>query len=620
MADIGITVSLEGLNKVIGDLGKLKGETEKAARGMNDAAKATNSAAKANDNFASSLVKIGLGVASIGAVVNHFNKIDDALTSTVKSAKAFGMSAETMERWRYAATTAGVDAERFTQSLEGLNAKAGEALINKMSDSGKAFAYLGVSVKDAEGKFRGVEAVFKDTIESLSEIEDSGTRSRIALALLGPEGAQLANTFRDGAAQFKEAGDRLTTVSDVLGNDAYKAFQDANGVVKDFNDSLNQLSTIAYAGAITWGTEFFETTILGAKLTIAQLDQLIAKWNEVNDPNRLGQFFKDGSPVYRANISADFAPPPPDLSTTDIAYQGDKPRFKSVNLYNVTATTKAIKEMTAAELIQSAASKTLASSLGDVAQKQEDILRANQSIINENLNQPFIDAQESAADFASTITDGLRGMISGTEDFGDQIDNIGKRLLETLADKAVLDPLQQALTGIFSGQGGQGGGLLSTFETGAQKFGEVFDANVPILGSLFDGLLGGMGNVFNNLLNGLGGALGGLLGGSSGGGIFGGLFKGALSFIPGGGFISSILGFATGGEMTVTQPTLFTAGERGAERIRVSPLAGGLAAGGGGGSGLIVNLPQGSIVSGISAGAFARGIAREVQRQQGRVV
>ncbi|MEK7766526.1 MAG: hypothetical protein AAB368_09830, partial [bacterium] len=40
------------------------------------------------------------------------------------------------------------------------------------------------------------------------------------------------------------------------------------------------------------------------------------------------------------------------------------------------------------------------------------------------------------------------------------------------------------------------------------------------------------------------------------------------------GGIGDIFGFATGGESVVTKPTLFMAGESGAERVRVSPMAG----------------------------------------------
>lgn len=674
MADIGVTISLEGLNKIIADLGRFRDEATKTASEINKTAKGADDAAKSASNFASSILKVGGAVAGLAGVISYFDRIDSALTNTVKTAKSFGIAAETMERWQYAASTAGVEAGRFTQSLEGLNAKAGEALINKMSDSGKAFAFLGVSLRDTQGNFRGVQSVFEQTIEALSRIEDGGTRSRLALALLGPEGLSLANTFREGADQFRNAGDRLTTVADILGEEGYKAFKDANGIVKDFNDTITVLATVGYAAAITEGEKFFNSVALGAKITYGRVQDLMSELDRLTNWTKGNQNFEegfgwilDGSTSAEANKPKQNKPMQlPRLDPNNLLpkqVKGEEALGKGENFYNdmemrrkasekereerekALNLSKALEQARAeerAELDRYNATIREASSLYEqFMTPQEKVLQDMERAaelfsqgalsgdeyakVLSGLQEAYAEVDQTASSFADTITDGLRGMISGGEDLGDQIDNIGKKLLENLANAAVLDPLNKSLTSIFSGAGQAGqpqqdilGGILTTFETGSQKFGDVFSQNIPVFGTLFDNLLGGMGSVFNNLLGGLGSALGGILGSSSGSGIFGGLVKGALSFLPGGGFISSILGFANGGDLIATKPTLFTAAERGPERIRVSPLAGGMGAGGG--SGVNVTLPQGSVVSGISAGAFARRIAKEVDRVNKRVV
>lgn len=84
-----------------------------------------------------------------------------------------------------------------------------------------------------------------------------------------------------------------------------------------------------------------------------------------------------------------------------------------------------------------------------------------------------------------------------------------------------------------------------------------------------------VGSVFSDVVGGVGDVVSGV--GDVVGDIFGG--------------IGDVFGFATGGESVVTRPTLFRAGETGAERVRVSPLTGGADMGGG-----ITNVFQGPVI------------------------
>jgi hypothetical protein len=658
MADIAITVDLSGLPKTVSGLSQIQAKSTEAAKAINsiaapadkvgssvnavtnnvlklgaagaavavvagtfddisdaaeDVAKSTEKASSAAGTMINTFTKFAAAAAVVGVVASYFDEVDSALTNVVKSSRALGASAEQMERWTYAASTAGISADSFINSLQSLNVRMGEALLNRASDSGKAFAYLGVSLKDAAGKARTVSDALPDIIDSLSQITDKAMQNRIAYQLLGAEGAALADQFAGGSVEFLAAGRALTTVADVLGNEAYDAFKDANGVVKDFHDTIAVFATIGYAALIQGATDvimrlgkeyealtdvvysftegsidlaksiqenfgIYETWIdllarlqkeaqsvqgavtdfaISVSATIADIDQETGLFTRIGkELGFVGEQARGAAEAF--GLLAKPAPslpaiaPPKIPQTTDIAEGSAKPRFARRNLFDTEAinNSRVVAEKAAKQLAEdwaaafSAAQRHEAEEIAnrnamfreglalyeaakgpqerilDQLKRAEELYKSGALEIDQygkvvaSLEKSYEQADSAAKSFADTITGGIGDMITGTEDFGDQIDNIGKKLLKNFADKAVLDPLNSALTSLVSGgapstdgkASGQGllEGMLTTFETGAQRFGDTFATNLPVMSGLFDNLLGGMGNVFNGLLNGLG--------------------------------------------------------------------------------------------------------------------
>lgn len=630
--DVGITVKLSGTDQVKGGLDQIRAATKKLSDESSDATKKAKELSSGLGGLKTAAVGL---VAAFGVqgIANYFGKIDDALTSTVKLSRSLDIGAGTLEKWQYAASSAGVGATEFQNTLKGIAEKAGEALINPLSDSARAFAQLGVSIKDQAGNFRGVEPVFKDMLNALAQIPDPATRSRLALVLLGPAGKELADSFREGAGSFQSAASGLTSIEEALGPEFYANFKDANGIVKDFTDTVNQLATIGYVGIV----DFFDKAAKGAALFAHDVGVAYDNFDKLQKARAL--MLQDaGVAVVRIRVDQPF-----DFGKQEDPAKYNKPRFQSRDLAGELRNAQAAHNQKLKEArdltisLQQARDDDSVSLALNNKQIEEgaalyeatfkpqqkivtDLERANVAFhdgslsaseyadVVSSLQDAYAQADDGAKSFADTITNGLRDAITSGGDLKDKLEEIGKSLLTNLAQTNVLDPLNKSLTSLFAGEAkgaaAQEGSKVfieefkNAFTEGTSVFASIWTQGSSILGEIFSGFGGVMSYLFDLLIAGIGALISSLN------------LNSALSFLP----------FATGGEQIVSRPTLIMAGERGPERLNISPMAGGMGTRSGGGSGVTVNIPRDSVISGISAGSFARHIARQIRQMDRRTV
>lgn len=286
--------------------------------------------------------------------------------------------------------------------------------------------------------------------------------------------------------------------------------------------------------------------------------------------------------------------------------------------------------------------------------------------ILDDMNLALANSNQSIRIFENSFMSAFDAIIDGGENLGDALDNIGKNLLKDLFKTNILQP---GIDEIKMGIGSLIGGGARKEATPTSLLGEARDTGI------FDNFLTGLSSIFGEDDKGVIGSLTNLFIGEKG---FLGQMAGVLSeawdglsglfmtFLSEYGLMQawemaerwalslweiaerwaiaaletamSFFGFERGGEMTVTRPTVFVAGEKNkAERVRVTPLSGGQRGtqrGGGdgfsamsgkdmsGSAGLNVQvfIPQTSVISGITEGSFARKITRAVRQQQARVV
>lgn len=284
-----------------------------------------------------------------------------------------------------------------------------------------------------------------------------------------------------------------------------------------------------------------------------------------------------------------------------------------------------------------------------------------------DMNRQLAESNKSVMAIEDAFESAFDAAISGTDDLGSALKDIGRSLASDLFKTNIFNPAKDGLNGMIGGLLGGGG---------KSKEGSPLDAlNTEEGANTTDSFLAKLGELFGGGDKGFIGQLATLFNGEEGViGKFAGLFGEAwtwmgdllTSFLAELGLMqawelaerwalslweiaerwaiaaveaaASLLGFERGGEMTVTRPTLFVAGEKNkAERIRVTPLSGGqrgeTRGGGGGFAGMSgsdmkggattnvqVFIPPTSVISGLTEGAFARTITKAVRRQQARTV
>lgn len=634
MAEVGIKVTISGIDKASQGFDQLRnkasstaGEVEKLTKngkasmlGFGDAVKAAIAA------FAGSQAISGLTQTALSM---------DRINKTLKVAT--GSAADAAKEFEYVKTISNSLGLEVLTTANQFGSLAAAAKGTKLEGQGardifegvaRASSALGLSVDQTSGALNAIQQMISKGTVSAEELRGQlGERLpggfQLAARAMGVTTEELDEMLQKGEILAEDLLPRLADELKALGEEAGEGLQaELNKLSNAWTELQITFMDSGGTDAAIAGVQFVTRFLTDASATI---DLYAAKWKRANeivaassDPSKMGYFSSlETGPGFRANISSLFAPEAPTITATaEEPPTRNKPRAG---------------DAARAEAARSAAAKQQAKELREAARELEQAKKESEAALYEgffrdmdrNLDvikdseEEMRNLRSEAEGFASAITDQIPNLLRGGSEGIKALESMGQGILTELANNFLINPLKESIISVLTGTTAQGNDLLS-------KLTEVFGFASESFGGLFSELLDGMGGLFSGLMDGLGGALGGLLGGGGGGGILGSIVSGVASFIPGGGFLSGLFGFATGGEQLVTKPTLFMAGERGPERLRVSPMAGGMGSrlqgGGGGGGGVTVNIPRDSLVSGITAGSFARKIARAVDEQRRRTV
>ena len=107
---------------------------------------------------------------------------------TGELANKYGVATEAIGEMQYVATQTGTTIERLTTGMSMLYMRA--------KSDGEAFKELGVSVKDANGNFKAMDALFYETIGALNTLEDDGAKSAYMLDLFGRSAMEMGEILR----------------------------------------------------------------------------------------------------------------------------------------------------------------------------------------------------------------------------------------------------------------------------------------------------------------------------------------------------------------------------------------------------------------------------------------
>ena len=205
------------------------------------------------------VLAVGVSVAAAAkGIFRAAESVAGANDKILKSSLKVGAASDKYQELQYWAGQNGVESDNLTRALGRLNQRIAKA-DDETKGYGKAFANLGVAVRDTNGELRTSDAVFNDTIASLRAIESPAERSAKAAEVFGTKLARdLMPALADTSLSIDEAAQKARDLGLVMDEDALEASARFGDALADVRGSLESLKNRALAPVI----EFFADVVL----------------------------------------------------------------------------------------------------------------------------------------------------------------------------------------------------------------------------------------------------------------------------------------------------------------------------------------------------------------------
>lgn len=198
----------------------------------------------------------------IGLAVNAGKTADDLNTLS----KVTGLSAQTLQKFKYAEDVIDVSTETLASSLARLTKRMGDAQYGT-ERTNQAFKKLGINIYDTNGRLRNSEDVFYDVIAALGKIESQAERDAVSMDLFGRSAQDLNPLILGGADALKQMGDEAERAGLIMSQEALDA-------INEFNDEIDILKATA-------GATFTQLGATIGKALMPELQKLADKLKDV---------------------------------------------------------------------------------------------------------------------------------------------------------------------------------------------------------------------------------------------------------------------------------------------------------------------------------------------------
>lgn len=177
---------------------------------------------------------------AVEATTEYGSAVNDAHLAT-------GIAVDTLQSFGFAAKQTGSDSQTMWAVLTKLQNTMGEAA-DGSKEAQKGFSDLGISVKDAHGKLKPVDQVFREITARLGEIPNATDRGHKAFAIFSRQAAGLLPLFAEGQAGLEGYVDLFNDLGAGMGEDAVAA-------ADRFGDSIDAVKAVLQAFKHEVGSE-----------------------------------------------------------------------------------------------------------------------------------------------------------------------------------------------------------------------------------------------------------------------------------------------------------------------------------------------------------------------------
>lgn len=205
--------------------------------------------------------------ASIGALTVKSGKWADDMNTM---SKVYSIGTRDLQQYSAAADLVDVSVETIAKS----HVKLEKTMLSASKGTGasaEAFEKLGVDVTNADGSLREGDAVWRDTIAALGQMENETERDALAMQLMGRSAAELNPLIEDGGETYKNVADTLAKYN--LDFIDQETLDQANA----FNDSIDTIKTVGLVAFQQLGTQL-AAYLAPAMQTVVDLVGQLASW------------------------------------------------------------------------------------------------------------------------------------------------------------------------------------------------------------------------------------------------------------------------------------------------------------------------------------------------------
>ena len=267
------------VNKTREALAKAQNEVDKNNQALKENAEANEKATEKEKkhidvlgglatSFTIMATAAGAAVTAIAKMTFDSGKWADDLNTLSKQT---GISTEDLQKYQYAAERIDVPIETLTGSMSKLTRSMGQAQ-KGTGNAGDAFAKLGVDITDAQGNLRDNEAVFKDAINALGQIENETERDAVAMDIFGKSAQDLNPLILGGADALEELGKKAEDAGLILDQ---QSIDKLNGV----RDSVDGLKSTAEAAGHMFSVGFAEPISGAINTATGYVEQLVGSFD-----------------------------------------------------------------------------------------------------------------------------------------------------------------------------------------------------------------------------------------------------------------------------------------------------------------------------------------------------
>lgn len=170
--------------------------------------------------------------------------IKDTADDLGKLSQRLGISVESLSGLRYAAELSDVSLSELHGGLKNL--------ANRAQDNAPVFKAMGISVRDASGEMKSLDALLAEVAEKFAGYDDGIKKTALANDVFGRSGEKLLPLLNQGAAGLRDMADEAKKLGVIYGDELSKKSE-------EFNDNLTRLKFAAEGLTVALGGDMMAT-------------------------------------------------------------------------------------------------------------------------------------------------------------------------------------------------------------------------------------------------------------------------------------------------------------------------------------------------------------------------